>query len=62
MPITFGSVGDIISVSLLVKDILVALDDSRGSSAEYQGIIRELYILDRALLEIGQLSREVAYH
>jgi hypothetical protein len=60
MPITFGSVGDIISVSLLVKDVLVALSESRGSSVEYQEIIRELYILDRALLEIEQLSRQYA--
>lgn len=60
MPITFGSVGDIISVSLLVKDVLVSLNDSKGSSAEYQEIVRELYILDRALLEIEQLSRQHA--
>jgi hypothetical protein len=42
MPITFGSVGDIISISLLVKDAMKALDDSRGSGGEYQGVIREL--------------------
>ncbi|OCL09337.1 hypothetical protein AOQ84DRAFT_339092 [Glonium stellatum] len=57
MPITFGSVGDIISVSLLVKDLLLALDSSRGSSTEYQAVIRELYILDTALLQVEQLSR-----
>ncbi|KAF2178905.1 hypothetical protein K469DRAFT_597803 [Zopfia rhizophila CBS 207.26] len=51
MPITFGSVGDIISASLLVKDLLLALDSSRGSSAEYQAVVRELYILDTALLQ-----------
>lgn len=58
MPVTFGAVGDIISVSLLVKEILLALNDSKGSSAQYQEIIRELYILDRALLEIDQLCRQ----
>ncbi|KAF2814381.1 uncharacterized protein BDZ99DRAFT_568011 [Mytilinidion resinicola] len=57
MPITFGSVGDIISVSLLVKDLLLALNDSRGSAAEYQAVVRELYILDTALLQVVQLSR-----
>ena len=57
MSITFGSVGDIISVSLLVKDLLIALNDSRGSSAEYQALVRELYILDTALLQVEQLSR-----
>jgi hypothetical protein len=57
MPITFGSVGDILSVSLLVKDLLIALDDSRGSPAGYQAVVRELYILDTALLQVERLSR-----
>ena len=57
MPVTFGSVGDIISVSLLIKDLLVALDDTRGASGEYRAIIRELYTLDSALLHVEQLSR-----
>jgi hypothetical protein len=60
MPITVGSVGDIISVSLLVKDLLIALNDSRGSAAEYQALTRELYILDTALLQVEQLSRSHA--
>ncbi|KAE9368192.1 hypothetical protein N431DRAFT_547295 [Stipitochalara longipes BDJ] len=57
MPITFGSVGDIISISLIVKDLVQALDDSRGSAAEYQDLIRELWALDRVLLEVEQVSR-----
>lgn len=57
MPITFGSVGDIVSVCLLVKDLVNALDEARGCKAEYQSAIRELWILDRALLEIDLLSR-----
>jgi hypothetical protein len=57
MPITFGSVGDVISISLIVKDLVKALDDSRGSAAEYQDVIRELWSLDRVLLEVEQLSR-----
>lgn len=57
MSVTFGSVGDIISVSLLVKDLLIALNDCRGSSAEYQAVVRELYILDTALLQVEQHSR-----
>ena len=52
MPITFGSVGDIISLSILIKNIVNSLDDSRGSSVEYQATIRELWNLDRALLQI----------
>ena len=57
MPITFGSVGDIISVSLLIKDLVKCLDGSRGSSAEYQAVIRELWSLDQALLEVELLHR-----
>ena len=57
MPITFGSVGDIISVSLLIKDLVKSLDNSRGSSAEYQAVIRELWSLDHALLEVEVLIR-----
>ena len=57
MPITFGSVGDIISVSLLIKDLVKCLDESRGSSAEYQAVIRELWSLDHALLEVELLLR-----
>lgn len=50
--VTFGSVGDIISLCLLVKDVVKALDDSRGSSSEYQEVIRELWALERVLLEV----------
>ncbi|ORX97798.1 hypothetical protein BCR34DRAFT_456510, partial [Clohesyomyces aquaticus] len=57
MPITFGSVGDIISVCLLVKDLVDALDKARGSKAEYLSLTRELWILDRVLLEIDLLAR-----
>ena len=57
MPVTFGSVGDIISVSLLIKDLVKCLDESRGSSAEYKAVIRELGSLDYALLEVELLLR-----
>ena len=57
MPITFGSVGDIISLSLLIKDLVKTLDSSRGSSAEYQAVIRELWSLDHALLEVEALIK-----
>jgi hypothetical protein len=55
MVVTISSIGDIISVSLLVKDILLALDDVRGSASEYQAVIRELHILDIALLRVEKL-------
>ncbi|MCJ1481229.1 hypothetical protein MMC06_001385 [Schaereria dolodes] len=57
MPVTTGSVGDIIRVCLLVKDLITALDSSRGSSAEYQELVRELWALDRVLLEVELLVR-----
>ena len=57
MPVTFGSVGDIISISLLIKNLVKCLDESRGSSAEYQAVIRELWSLDHALLEVELLLR-----
>lgn len=57
MPISFGSVGDIISICLIVKDLVVALDESRGAANEYKGLRRELCNLERALLEVELLSR-----
>jgi len=58
MSITFGAVGDIISVSLLAKDLITALSSAKGSSAEYQAIIRELHFLDQALLTVESLARK----
>ncbi|KAL8917160.1 MAG: hypothetical protein Q9208_008129 [Pyrenodesmia sp. 3 TL-2023] len=55
MSVTFGSVGDIISVCILIKGLVKCLDDSRGSSSEYQAVIRELHSLDHALLEVELL-------
>lgn len=57
MPISFGSVGDIISICLIVKDLVVALDESGGSSKQYQSPKRELWALERALLEVELLCR-----
>ena len=58
MPVPFGfSVGDCISVCILIKDAIHALDSTRGSCAEYQEIIRELWTLDRALLEVVSLAQ-----
>lgn len=55
--VTFGSVGDIITVCLLAKSIAKALDDSRGSSAEYQGLVTEIRSLERSLLEVELFTR-----
>lgn len=58
MAVPFGfSVGDVIAASILIKDVLKALDDTSGAAAEYQELCRELLALDRALLEVESLSR-----
>ena len=55
MPVTFGSVGDIISLSLLVKALVKSLDVSRGASAEYKTVISELETLDTVILQVEHL-------
>lgn len=57
MPVTFGAVGDIIAVVLVVKDLVDALDKARGSKVQHQAAMRELGLLERNLLEIGVLIR-----
>jgi hypothetical protein len=50
MPVGFGfSAGDFISGLLLVKDLIRALDNAAGSSAEYRGLCGELKSLEKAL-------------
>lgn len=55
MPVTFGSVGDIIAVGLLVKDLVEALNQSRGSQAEYKQLVAELNLLQDVLARIDNL-------
>jgi hypothetical protein len=55
MPVTFGSVGDIIAVCTLIKDLVAALNQSRGSQAEYKQLIDELNLLEDVLARIGHL-------
>ena len=57
MPLTLG-VGDIIAVSILIKNLVKCLDEARGSRREYQAIKLELWSLDRALLEVEVLLRD----
>ena len=61
MPITFGSVGDIITLSLPIKNLAKSLDDSRGASAEYQAIIRELSSLEHALSQVEEVFKTLNY-
>ena len=56
-PPGFGfSVGDFISGLNLLRELIKALEDSSGSSKEYRDLIRELYSLERALLEVKHLN------
>lgn len=61
MPVTFGSVGDILSVSFLIRDLILALNDSRGSSAEYQAVVLELESINHALSQVEGTFRSYAH-
>ena len=52
MPIIFGSVGYITAVGQISWSLAKALNDSRGSAAEYQGLVRELRAFERAVLQV----------
>ncbi|KAM0283908.1 hypothetical protein ACHAQH_002290 [Verticillium albo-atrum] len=54
LALTFGSVGDLLAICLIVKDIIYALDDSRGSAKDYRDIIAQLQTFDGILTQISQ--------
>ena len=56
MPVTFGSVGDIISVCGLIKQLKDTLSDTKGSSADFQATARDLANLEAALRELHELA------
>ena len=51
------SPGDIIALGVLIKDLVKALEESRGSSAEYQDCIRKLWALNRVVREVETLCK-----
>ncbi|KAH6637118.1 hypothetical protein F5144DRAFT_207202 [Chaetomium tenue] len=54
---SFGfSVGDFLAAIELVHDLAVALSDGRGSSVKFQGLIQELYSIERVMIEIKNLQ------
>ena len=55
MPVTCGSIGDIIAIGILVKNLVTALNQSRGSQAEYKQLVDELNLLHDVLTRIGNL-------
>lgn len=58
LALTFGAVGDFLAISLLIKDIVMALDDCRGSSKAYQDLVCSLTILDDAIREVDRVFRD----
>lgn len=46
---SFGSVGDFLSIAILIKDVIVALDDCRGSSHKYQKLRQGLVLLGETI-------------
>lgn len=56
---SFGwSVGDIIAAIQLIVKITKALEDSTGSSSQYQGVITELNSLNNALVKVKNIRLE----
>ncbi|KPM44405.1 hypothetical protein AK830_g2141 [Neonectria ditissima] len=53
--LTVGAVGDFLAISVLIKDILVALDDCRGSAKQYRDLVEGLTNLDKILHEVEQV-------
>lgn len=53
----FGSFGDFISLSILIKDIVNALSDTHGSVADYRSLARELDIIDTVLKHVCRLCQ-----
>ena len=54
-----GSLGDVIALINIVKELITAFDKRRGSSAEYQDILRKLWAFNRVLKEVETLCRSI---
>ncbi|KAM7191363.1 hypothetical protein V8F33_008966 [Rhypophila sp. PSN 637] len=57
LALTFGAIGDFISIASLIKDVLSALDDSRGSTKAYRDLIDEITHLQKALEQVEHIFR-----
>ncbi|KAL9611132.1 MAG: hypothetical protein Q9167_004212 [Letrouitia subvulpina] len=59
MAVAFGfSFGDFVGGILLVKDLINALQESKGGKADYRNLMNELYSLERAMVAIKEISLE----
>ncbi|KAH7200497.1 hypothetical protein DER44DRAFT_731503 [Fusarium oxysporum] len=61
MEVTFGAVGDFISIGVLIKDFIELLDDSRGSAWEYNSLRQQLIFL-RLNLDLAKRSYDEYYN
>jgi hypothetical protein len=60
---SFGwSAGDIVAAIQLVVKLAQSLEDSTGSSSQYREVIRELYALEKALVDAKNLQLEAEQH
>ena len=57
MPPVVGSAGDIIALCNLSVDLVRTLSDCRGSSHSFQQLVKQLHILEAALLQVEDLAR-----
>jgi len=53
--LTCGAVGDFISIALLIKDIISALDECRGSAKAFRDLIEEIGLLQKNLEQIERI-------
>lgn len=55
--LTFGAVGDFLSIALLIKDIIAALDECRGSAKAYGELIEEINLLQKNVDQIERIFK-----
>ncbi|KAK2763640.1 vegetative cell wall protein gp1 [Colletotrichum kahawae] len=56
--LAFGAVGDFIAVLELIRNIVAALDDSRGSTKAYRDVVQSLETLESTLRQIEEVYRD----
>ncbi|KAF2816127.1 uncharacterized protein BDZ99DRAFT_129393 [Mytilinidion resinicola] len=56
MPVTIGSVGDIVALCQILRDLLETLDESRGSTRDYQKAVEDIRNLQRLLFTLKDLT------
>ena len=57
MPIGVASIGDIVALCLLTKDLITALNQTRGSSRDFQQLVKQLQSLASVLHEVDLLTK-----